>query len=413
MGCISNRVKFLWLFPALVLWLSCGICLADGVGDTGFWGSNKVSRISISLLRESLSKKSASQLTRRAFEFRSGTGTFTAITTLDHVLQSYLDSLMPDALGEFTAIVCLDPVSGRILAMSGFDRTRPEDLVWTRKLVPSASIFKVVTAAGAIEFLRMTPDTVFTFNGGKHTLYKYQLKDRKTRYTSRVTLREAFKDSINPVFGKIGTWYLKKKGLAEMAERFMWKREIPFELPVRKSTIILKDDGFSLAEVASGFNKKTRITALHGALIVGSICNRGVMMAPSFIDTIRTADGNTVYQSRIYPLTRPVNPKTADLLLEMMQATVRKGTARRAFSGFSRDRILKNLEIGGKTGTIDNESHELRFDWFCGFAKEKATERSMAVAVVVAHRDVLGTRAARYARLAMRKYFQSLRKSIK
>jgi cell division protein FtsI/penicillin-binding protein 2 len=312
---------------------------------------------------------------------------------------------MADALGQMPAVVCLDPVSGRVLAMSGFDRREPETLVWTEKLVPSASIFKIIAAAGALELLKMTPESRFFYNGGKHTLYRYQLKKKRNRYTNTVTMMEAFRDSINPVFGKIGSAYLKKRRLLEMADRFMWQKGIPFELPVSRSTISVGDDAFNLAEVASGFNKATRITALHGALIVAAIANRGVMMAPSFIDTIKSREGEVVYQSRIYPLTRPVNPRTVDMLFDMMKATVKKGTARKAFSGSGRDRVLKRLEIGGKTGTIDNRSHELRYDWFCGIAREKEGVRSMAVAVVVAHKDVLGTRAASYARLAIKRYF--------
>ncbi len=409
--CHRLEIIGLLIFVHLLLYPAC--CAAGGLGGPGFWGSNKLSRISISVLKGSIAEKPASQLTSRAFTFACGGSTFTAATTMNQELQSYLDSLMTEALGEFTAIVCLDPVSGRILALSGFDRLNPEGHVWTRRLVPSASIFKVVTAAGAIEFLGMRPNTVLTFNGGKHTLYKYQLKEKKTRYTSKVTLKEAFKDSINAVFGKIGALYLKKKGLQEMSDRFLWQKQIPLEIPVKKSTIILRDDAFSLAEVASGFNKATKITALHGALIAGAVSNRGVIMAPSFIDSIKTLDGETVYQSRIYPLTRPVNPRTADLLFSMMKATVKSGTARKAFYGYNRDRVLSRLEIGGKTGTIDNNTHELRYDWFCGIAREKGDARSMAVAVVVAHRDVLGTRAARYARLAMKKYFSILDNRIK
>ena len=406
---ITNYRYLARVFAALALFFifsGRGTCVAGGHENPGFWASGKFSRIPVSVLRESIAERGARDLRKPIFSFTCGDRTFTAVTTMNRALQSYLDSLMMDALGQMTAIVCLDPVSGRILAMSGFDRSMPDAHVWTEELVPSASIFKIITAAGAIEFLRMTPETVFMYNGGKHTLYRYQLKDRKNRYTSRVTLMEAFRDSINPVFGKLGSRYLGSKGLLEMSDRFLWQREIPLEIPVKESTITVRDDSFNLAEVASGFNKATRITALHGALIVGAVANRGVMMAPSFIDTIRSYDGETVYESRIYPLTRPVNPKTADLLFDMMKATVERGTARKAFSGAGYDKVLKDLVIGGKTGTIDNDSHELRYDWFCGIAREKRGVKSMAVAVVVAHKDVLGTRAASYARLAIRRYFQ-------
>lgn len=391
---------------ALVTLLSlAGTCSAGGLDSYGFWGSAKISRIPISILSKSITSKRAEELVSPNFRFSCAGRQYTAVTTLDSRLQSYLDSMMPDALGQVTAIVCMDPLSGRVLAMSGFDRTRPGSHVWTEKLIPSASIFKIITAAGAIEFLHMRPETKLQYLGGKHTLYKYQLREKRGRHVNTVTLKEAFSQSINPVFGKLGSRYLGDRRLRDMATRFFWLKEIPFEILVKKSTIKVTNDSFNMAEIASGFNRDTKITALHGALIVSSIANRGIMMAPSFIDTIKGRDGEVVYLRRIYPLTRPVNPKTADMLFTMMQATIKKGTARRAFSGYTRDRVLKRLQIGGKTGTIDNHNHELRYDWFCGVAMDKITGRSMAVGVVVGHKDVLGTRAASYARLAFKKYF--------
>ncbi len=394
-----------WIVILCIL-LPAQACLSGGAESLEVWSNSRVGRIPMQVLRRAIARQRPGDITRPVFRFACAGKKLVAHTSLDQDLQAYLDSLMVDALGRMTAIVCLDPVSGRVLALAGFDKQMPRTNVWTQELVPSASIFKIVTAAGAIELMHMNPGTVFHFNGGKHTLYRYQLQNKINRHTERVSLSEAFSESINPVFGKIGALYLRKKGLLSMARRFMWGKEIPFELPVKKSTISVSDNRFSQAEVASGFNKTTRITALHGALIVGAIANSGVMMAPSFIDTIETEDGTIVYQGSIYPLGRPVHKRTAEGLFRMMKATVRKGTARKAFAGRSRDSVLKKLEIGGKTGTIDNKSHEIRYDWFCGIAREKSGVGSLAVAVIVAHQEVLGTRAGRYARLAIKRYFQ-------
>lgn len=383
-----------------------GSCLAGGLEAVNSLNSSRMALMPLSLLQKALSEVPAQKLRARRFSFSWKGQIYTASTTMEQELQVYLDGLIDNALGATAALICLDPVSGRIIAMSGFDRNEPLGHVWTDELIPSASIFKIVTAAGTIELFQMTPGTVFYFNGGKHTLYKYQLKEKRNKYSNRVTLKDAFAQSINPVFGKIGSMYLKRDGLEEMSIRFLWGRHIPFELPIKKSTIFIGDDSFNWAEVASGFNKKTRITLLHAALIASAAINHGVVMAPRFIDTVRNASHAIVYQSRIYPIVRPINPRTADFLIKLMIATVRSGTARKAFRGFNRDNVLKNLIIGGKTGTIDNISHDLSYDWFVGFAKRKGCTKCLIVAAVVAHEDVLGTRAARYARLAIRKYFQ-------
>jgi cell division protein FtsI/penicillin-binding protein 2 len=88
-----------------------------------------------------------------------------------------------------------------------------------------------------------------------------------------------------------------------------------------------------------------------------------------------------------------------------MEATIRYGTSSKAFRGYRKDPVLSKLNIGGKTGSIFDKSHELRYDWFVGFADVKNGGRQMAVAIVVAHEKYIGIRASKYARMAMKKYF--------
>ncbi len=369
---------------------------------------NVISFLPQETLRNILVRLSPTEYKKDIFSFKYLKQYFLVKTSLNKDLQNYLDKLMLDALGAQTAIVCLDPVSGRILALSGFDKNGNSH-VWCQKLVPAASLFKIVTAAGAIELYNISPQSLFYFNGGKHTLYRYQLRERITKFTNKVTLNEAFALSINPVFGKIGQKYLKKNGILLMARRFLWQSQIPFELPVETSVIEIGDDKFNLAEVASGFNKKTKLTAMHAALIASGIINGGVIMAPYFIDTILNDHNKVVYESKIYPLTRCINPKTATFLKDMMITTVKKGTAKKAFRFTVKDKILKELIIGGKTGTIDNEDHTIRYDLFCGFACKKDLTKCIAVGIFVAHEKVLGRRSVEYARLAIKKYFDTLK----
>ena len=66
---------------------------------------------------------------------------------------------------------------------------------------------------------------------------------------------------------------------------------------------------------------------------------------------------------------------------------------------------LEILNIGGKTGSMDNDTHDARYDWFVGFAEEKGGPAKFAVAVIVAHEKYIGLRASYYARSAMKSYF--------
>jgi hypothetical protein len=62
--------------------------------------------------------------------------------------------------------------------------------------------------------------------------------------------------------------------------------------------------------------------------------------------------------------------------------------------------------LGGKTGSIYNRSHDARFDWYIGFAEEKDGNEKLAVSVMVAHEEYIGTRAGQYARWVVERHFK-------
>lgn len=330
---------------------------------------------------------------------------FRVETTINTGLQQYLAKKIDRSIAVSLGLIAMDPESGRILAMVGFDRQECMVNPCTESNFPAASVFKIITAAAAIEKLGLIPDSRLKFNGRKHTLYKSQLKEKTNRYTNRITLKDSFAQSVNPVFGKLGSNRLGKSVLEWYAEAFAFNREIGFELPVSPSTVTVSEKPYHLAEIASGFNRETMISPLHGVLLTSAILNHGTMAEPTIIQRIVDEQGNTVYQGSQSVISRPVRPETALVLKQLMNATVRYGTARKAFRGCRRDRILGKLNLGGKTGSIANRAHDVHYDWFVGFAEEKQGPEKIAVAVVVGHGDKLGTRAGQYARMAFRHYF--------
>ena len=106
-----------------------------------------------------------------------------------------------------------------------------------------------------------------------------------------------------------------------------------------------------------------------------------------------------------------ITPRASRVVYDLMEATVRYGTAKKAFKGFQNDPVLSKCNLGGKTGSIYNTKHDLRYDWFVGFADLKNGDKKMAVAVVVAHEEFIGIRAAAYARMAIKKYYTAFLKS--
>jgi cell division protein FtsI/penicillin-binding protein 2 len=125
------------------------------------------------------------------------------------------------------------------------------------------------------------------------------------------------------------------------------------------------------------------------------------------VDRITGPEGETLYHWNPVLNQQAMSAEASNVLSQLMQTTIRSGTSRKSFRGYRRDKTLSRLQIGGKTGSIDNRTHDQRFDWFVGFAREPQSEVKLAVAVMVAHQDYIGIRASRYARMAMKYYFQN------
>jgi peptidoglycan glycosyltransferase len=258
-------------------------------------------------------------------------GRYTIRTTINAKLQNYIARLQNRSRTLQSAVVVLSPHDGRVIAMVGFDANGNTGNLNLKADYPAASLFKIVSAAAALESAGFTPDKTLYFRGRRHTLYKNQLKPSKGRYSTKTTFRKAFALSNNSVFGKLGIYDLGQDVLVGYAEKFLFNRPIAFDLPLEMSTIKVPPDDFGLAEIASGFNKKTLISPLHATLLAAVAANRGEMPIPWLVETIQDDAGNNVYNADPGVLNSAVSRQTAADLKALMQDAVRYGTSRKAF----------------------------------------------------------------------------------
>ncbi len=346
-------------------------------------------------------------LSQKSFDAHYQGRSYRVVTTLDMPLQQFMIKNLNTANARHIGIVAIEPATGRILSMVGYDRVNPSHNPCLDGIFPAASIFKIITASAAVEKCGLNQGSPLSFTGGKHTLYKSQITNKFTKYSQNITLRDSFAQSVNPVFGKIGAQLLGKTGVEQYASAFGFNHPIDFEAPIGSSTLTVDDAPFHLAEVASGYNRTTLISPLHGALIGAAILNQGTMIEPTMIDHIEDQTGQILYQSRVEPMKQVISARSSDTMAHMMEATVNSGTGRKAFRGYQKDSILSRLDIGGKTGSMDNQTHEAHYDWFVGYAFDRTSGKKVVVSVVVAHEKFIGTRSGYYARILMKAFFSN------
>jgi cell division protein FtsI/penicillin-binding protein 2 len=354
-----------------------------------------------------LENSAFTNITQKRFTVEADGHPLQVTTSIDPSLQAYILKQIDRKNSRYVGIVVMVPSTGKIIAMASYDKTNSITNPCLSNQYPAASIFKIITAAAAVEELGYQPSSKLAYNGRRHTLYRSQLKEKQNRYTNRVTFRDSFAKSINPVFGKIGSLYLGKNALEKYASSFGFNKHIDFEIPLQPSLVSLTDEPYHWAEIATGFNRQTIISPLHGALIAAAIINDGRLIEPTIVEKIIDDAGRSLYESETKSIQQAFAPTSTETLFDLMQSTITSGTARKSFRGSKRDRILSKLIMGGKTGSINNRGHDLRYDWFVGFAQEKSGPGKLAISVVVAHEEYIGTRATRYARLIFKRHFQN------
>jgi cell division protein FtsI/penicillin-binding protein 2 len=331
---------------------------------------------------------------------------YTVRTTIDPKIQKYIQGLVKRSRTLQSAVVVLNSMDGRVIAMVDHDANGSRTNLNLQADYPAASLFKIVSAAAALEKFEYTPDTALYFRGRRHTLYKSQLKQKKDRWTTTTSLRKAFALSNNSVFGKLGIYLLGQQVLTEYAEKFGFNRPIPFDLPLAVSPITVPADEFGLAEIASGFNKRTLISPLHATLLATAAANEGVMPTPWLVDTVQDKDDQVLYHADTTVLNRPVVGRAAEDLAFLMRFAARSGTSRSVFRKLRRRKLFKAFEIGAKTGTINDKLDRFKYDWITAFAIAPDGKNGIAVGVLGVHGKILGTRSTEMARAIIDYYFR-------
>ncbi|KOG28069.1 MULTISPECIES: peptidoglycan D,D-transpeptidase FtsI family protein [Streptomyces] len=313
-----------------------------------------------------------------------------------------------EGLGSKTgAVVAIEPKTGKILAMAstpsydpssfaGYsgkdekawvalekDKNKPKLNRAIREIYPPGSVFKVVTAAAALENGAVTDINAATDtpDGWKIPLSTKEMVNHASG-CAKASLNRALEISCNSVFAKLGDDIGRDK-MVEMAEKFGFNAE-QFT-PVRSSASVYDkqaDRGGNALSSIGQFNTAT--TPLQMAMVTAAIANDGKLMKPYMIDELRAPNVDLIKKNEPEEMSRPVSQKNAQLLQEMMENVVSNGTGGKA------DLNMDGVKVGGKTGTAQHGEKNAKrpYAWFISYAK---TSEGSPVAVAVIVEDSAGT----------------------
>ncbi len=283
------------------------------------------------------------------------------------------------------ACVVMNYQTGEILALvstPGFDPTRLKNIsdetqstvLFNRATMgryPPGSIFKVITAAGALEnrdigtvtctgSLEIDGNTISCAGGKAH---------------GEVDLQSAFDKSCNVYFSLLAQ-SLGDNTLLRLSQRFAFNDEFLFsDIIVYKSIYERANNVLNLSQAGFG-QYNTLITPLHAAMIASAIANEGKMPTPKLL--AREIAPNGTEKDVLVPKTyaTPLSKNVANELKAMMLSAVENGTGKSA--------KIQGLAVCGKTGTaqfVNKQGKLSEHAWFIGFLNEEQYPYSVAVLV--------------------------------
>lgn len=274
------------------------------------------------------------------------------------------------------------------------DGNRPLINRTTQGLYPPGSTFKTVTAVAALNDPSVgQPEKIECPNGfvpenGSPPIPNAVLDEDRyisDKYGPDYGLDGVYAFSCNTAFAQYGL-RLEAEGrglLLKQAERFhiyppdRAPDEADFtDLPTAVSTLYASGDWNRPALVAeTSFGQgELQVTPLQMAMITQAIANRGVMMKPYLVESIRDPQQNLISETKPREIGEPLSPQVAERMFQAMRAVIERGwpgAVAAAVPGFS---------VGGKSGTAENP-HGDPHAWFIEIGPLEDPKYAVAVMV--------------------------------
>ena len=326
----------------------------------------------------------------------------TLTLTIDANIQHWLESAMDAAVREHNVAqrgvgIVMDVQTGAILAMTSqpdYDPNTPRQIIneevraevdaltgearsaalqeaqqaqWRNKAISDlyepGSVFKLITAAAALDTGVCTPEDTFVC-AGKINVAGTWFRCANGHIHGVETFAQGLAASCNPCFIQIGA-RLGKENFCDYFEAFGLREATGIDLPGEiKRSEYYTADRMGLVELAScSFGQSSKVSYLQMLTAVCAVVNGGNLMQPYVVQKIQAPDGTVLQENRPIAKRRVISEQTSATMCQLMEGVVTEGTGKHA--------AVNGYFVGGKSGTsqkLDSEDEGARISSFVAVA---------------------------------------------
>ncbi|KGK86140.1 stage V sporulation protein D [Clostridium sp. HMP27] len=289
------------------------------------------------------------------------------VLTIDEMIQHFAEKAADQALSDNKAkavtIIAMDPNNGEILAMVNkpdYDPNNPwiegknyEELqtFWRNRAVNDAyepgSIFKVITAAAALEENAISNSDKFVCNGsvtiGGRTIHCWKTSGHGTQDFTGI-----LKNSCNVGFAEVGKKIGKEK-LYQYIKKFGLGEKTGIDLSGEARGIIKKAENMADIDLATiSFGQANTMSPIQYLTAFNAVANGGKLITPHVLKKVVHSDektGKEVVDEEYsnFNERQILDSNKAAILRGYLEKVVSEGGGKKAF--------IEGYHIGGKTGT--------------------------------------------------------------
>jgi stage V sporulation protein D (sporulation-specific penicillin-binding protein) len=340
----------------------------------------------------------------------------TIVTTLDYTIQQYAEDAVAEVAAQWpsenVAAMVMNPKTGEVYAMADshqFDLNHPSEPLelqneefkkdwekidadskmeylnntWKNFNISSTyepgSIFKPLVVAAALEENVVSPSTSF-YCSGVTKVYDRDIRCHLRSGHGAETLEDVIANSCNmgmiDIANKMG-----RKLFYQYQKEFGFGEKTGIDLPgeVSASNLMYSEERIGPVELATmSFGQSFNCTSIQILSAFSSLVNGGNLMKPYVVSQILDTEGNVIVENKPQIIRKVISQKTSDIMREQMQATVERGTGKKA--------KIEGYAIGGKTGTAEQGNRSSNSQWTLSYIAYFPVEDPQYIVLTVIHR---------------------------